>query len=238
MINRFKFKLNQYLSFLNIYKEIICIGDSHASVFDYINYNSWFSGYYFRTLIIHGATASGIQNPNSTTKARIQFDNFIDSIKNKNNFLVIQLGEVDCGFVIWYRAEKLNISAEYQLQETIFNYQKFILSCKNKIQNCIIMSAVLPTIQDNQNFGEIANLRKEVKASLVERTALTIKFNKLMEQFCVKNNILFLNIESQILDKNTKTVKKEFLNENPLDHHLSNKRFGTIILSELNKLVK
>ena len=238
MINRLKFYFNKILVSFKIADKVICIGDSHTSVFDYINYNVWFSGFFFKTKIVHGATASGIQNPNSTTQARIQFDEFIDSISMKNNFLIIQLGEVDCGFVIWYRAQKLNISVEKQLDETVTNYQKFVLTIKEKVKNCIVMSAVLPTIQDGQDFGEVANKRKEVRATLKERTKLTRSFNQMMKDFCKKNNISFLDLDHHLIDMETGMVKKIFLNEDPLDHHLSEKIFAPLIVKELKNLVK
>lgn len=57
---------------------ILCIGDSHTEVFNYIHTHKLFSGYYFNTSIVHGATASGIDNPNSKTKAKKVFDYYLN----------------------------------------------------------------------------------------------------------------------------------------------------------------
>ena len=214
------------------------MGDSHTAVFEYINGHVWFPGFFFQSLIIHGATASGLDNPNSKTQTRKKLDNFISANNFRNQALLIQLGEVDCGFVIWYRAEKYNIPVEDSLNTTLFKYQQFLMGLKNKAKRLIVMSAVLPTIQDGRYFGEIANLRREVKANLKERTALTIQFNVSMEQFCLLNNINFLNLDHLLLDNETGTVKKVFLNEDPLDHHLSNKKIYPILLSSIKSLVK
>lgn len=235
-LNRLRYFINYISSFLKISKKIVCIGDSHTAVFHFINYDSWFSGYFFKTLVVHGATASGIENPNSKTQAKTKFDAFLDANNNKKSLVLFQLGEIDCGFVIWYRSTKYDESIDEQLKQTLHNYQSYILSVKRKSKQIIVMSAILPTIQDGQEYGEVANLRKEVKATLKERTALTLRFNDLMKIFCKQNNLLFLDLENQLLDQKSNTVKKQFLNDNPLDHHLSNKKFAPIILKELDKL--
>ena len=54
------------------------IGDSHVEVFWYME----FSPYYFWKIIpkikvVHGATASGLSNPNSKTKAIVNFKYYI-----------------------------------------------------------------------------------------------------------------------------------------------------------------
>lgn len=224
------------MAFFGFSKTIICAGDSHTAVFHYINCSVWFSGYYFKTLVVHGATASGIQNPNSKTNAKIRFDDFLVAHKNKNNTVLFQLGEVDCGFVIWYRSDKYGICLDDQLKDTLKKYQDYIISQLVNFRKIIVMSAVLPTIQDGQDFGYVANLRKEIKANLQERTNLTMNFNKKMKEFCENNNISFLDIENDCFDKNTNTVKKQLLNDNVLDHHLSNKKLTPIIIKRLNKL--
>lgn len=42
------------------------------------------------------------------------------------------LGEVDCGFVIWVRSKKYNISIDNQINESITNLFNFI---KNEVLN-------------------------------------------------------------------------------------------------------
>lgn len=59
---------------------------------------------------VPGATAVGLRNPNSTTNALETFRAAL--LPRRNVIPVIHLGEVDCGFVIWYRAEKYGESLE------------------------------------------------------------------------------------------------------------------------------
>ena len=42
----------------------------------------------------------------------------------------------------------------------------------------IVVSSPLPTIRDNIDFGEYANLRREIRASQKQRTDLVLEFNR------------------------------------------------------------
>jgi hypothetical protein len=71
----------------------------------------------------------GMANPNSKTNALIYFNKKLKTM-SRNDYYVFVLGEVDCGFLIFYRAKKYNISINSQLNLSIYNYQKFLLSVK------------------------------------------------------------------------------------------------------------
>ena len=102
--------------------------------------------------------------------------------------------------------------------------------------NIIICSTPLPTIFDDQQWGEVANARREVRASLRERTDLTLKYNSSLRNFCKKNGITYLDFESDILDLNKGIVHSQFLNKNPLDHHLDSLEMFPILTSKLTQL--
>jgi hypothetical protein len=68
------------------------------------------------------------------------------------------------------------------------------------------------------DWGEVANLRKEVTASLAERTLLTIKFNDLMENFCIPEGISYLNFDSHSTD-DSGNLTESLRNPDPSDHH-------------------
>ncbi len=144
--------------------------------------------------------------------------------------ILLQLGEVDCGFVIWYYAEKYMVSIDEQLKRTLANYFEFIREIESKgFHNIIVLSAPLPTIVDGQDWGEIANARKEVKASQKERTDLTIQYNRALRAYCEKNRIVFIDTTDDMLDKDRGVIKESFLNSNALDHHIANKNYAELI---------
>jgi len=211
-------------------KSITCIGDSHTEIFNYINSEVLLPGHFFNTLVVHGATCSGIDNPNSKTNTMGIFEQYIKNHNLKNETVLVQLGEVDCGFVIWYRAQKYGISTKEQLVITLQKYQKFIDQLAIESKRVIVMSAVPPTIVDGQAFGEVANKRKEILATRKERTYLTREFNLKMHGFCSENKYFFMNLDPILIDVHTGVIKKEYLNEDPLDHHLNNRSLAPIVL--------
>jgi len=162
-------------------ESILVLGDSHAGVFGY-----WRFRYYFwrkKMIMCHvqGATASGLQNPSSKTQAAEIFQQALKEESYDRVFL--QLGEVDTGFVIWYRSNKYNVPVEEMFKQAVEQYEKLILAAKERTP-VVVFSTPLPTISDDNIWGEVANLRKDVKASQLERTTLTLKFNKAIEEFC------------------------------------------------------
>lgn len=53
------------------YQEILVLGDSHSGVFRNILFRQSFPRCFFNVVAVTGATASGLQNPNSQTQAKV-----------------------------------------------------------------------------------------------------------------------------------------------------------------------
>jgi len=208
--------------------EILVLGDSHADVLSHSDAS--IAGYVFRIVRVGGATISGLKNPNSVTQAMPIFRKAIKSYKGK--LCVILLGEVDTGFVIWLRAKKHGLNVQELCEQTAANYIDFIRSIPKEKQ-VIIISAPLPTIQD----GQIANLRKEVDASLIDRTKLTVTLNSRMESLAKKFAILYLNLDSNSLGED-ETVKRELLHSDANNHHYDPKTYLKILMPPLREIVE
>ena len=194
---------------------VLVLGDSHALVFSSEKMKALFPEYSFEVTSVGGATVSGLKNPNAVTQALPQFMAALETTTAKT--VIVMLGEVDTGFVIWYRAQKQGRSVDQMLEQALDNYQKLLLEVSRKF-HVICISTPLPTIQDDMQWGEVANLRKEVKASLAERTKLTITFNSLMEAFCSRVGISHLNLDSTSTD-DSGILKSSLRNPDSSDHH-------------------
>ncbi len=218
-------------------KEVVYVlGDSHAKVFHYINDNRDLDKVYFDVLSVGGATAMGMVNPNSKTNALKLFSNKMERA-DRNKPVIIMLGEVDTGFLIWFRALKKGLSVDSQMDLSLTNYFKFVDLLKERgFKKIYLLSAPLPTIPDNHaKYGEIARLRKEVTASLDERTQLTLKYNESLRNHAKQNNLEFIDLDKYLLgDKGV--IKKSYLNENPLDHHCDHRPYSKSIIEELYNL--
>jgi O-antigen/teichoic acid export membrane protein len=212
-------------------------GDSHAKIFSHINAIHPFSKLYFDVTPVKGATAQGLVNPNSQTNSLQIFKNKINTINNKQSILIFLLGEVDTGFVIWYRAQKYGDSVEVQLERSLANYISFLTETqKCGFQNIFVVSAPLPTIRDNQTWGDIANLRKEVTATQLERTELTLKYNSRLQDLCDTHGIKFVNFDEELLDSTTGLIKDVFLNKDRNNHHLDADQYSAICYSWVKTL--
>jgi hypothetical protein len=211
-------------------KEILVIGDSHASIFKHAKFIKRFPNHFFNVVSVGGATVSGLQNPNSKTQS---YEIFLNEYKkSKAKTIIVLLGEVDTGFVIWYRAEKYNESVTTMLNVALKNYQE-LLSFFTKNSNVICISTPLPTIKDNQSFGGVANARKDIVATQLERTKLTLEFNRKMHYFCNENSIAYVNLDQ--LSLNTSGCVNEYLLNSDLnDHHYDDLKYADLIIRNMN----
>ncbi|RXP45424.1 SGNH/GDSL hydrolase family protein [Lutibacter sp. HS1-25] len=227
---KFGFRLIDKLAF----RKVLVIGDSHAKIFNNPLFKIHFPFYAFDVCSVKGATASGLENPNSKTQAYKIFKEKLDN-PQKYFKVILLLGEVDTGFVIWYRSEKYDAPISKMFNDAIIKYTNFIADT-NKLLQPIVISTPLPTISDNNDWGEIANLRKTIKAKQLERTDLTIKFNNKIEKFCKTNNIEYVNLDKQSLGKNG-LIDDYLLNKNSNNHHYNNNNYTKLLIRNLKKIL-
>ncbi len=212
-------------------QEILVLGDSHVSIFN----NKHFRRYYLNVISVPGATVSGLENPHSKTQA---FPVFMRNIKSsKAKVIIIMIGEVDTGFVIWHRAEKYNESVNKMLNIAIINYQNFLMKLSNLDYTIICISTPLPTIKDRQNWGgEVANARKSIQATQLERTELTLTFNKMIGDFCTKKGVKFISFDQESLGDNG-LVSEKLLHKLSTDHHYDADCYANMIGQKLFSVI-
>lgn len=128
---------------LNIFKKISrrnstihILSDSHGEFFKKVDFTQFQLQPSF--CIVPGATASGLANPNSKTKALPIFKEYLKKNFRRGDIIIVELGEVDCGFTIWLRSQREEISIETQLDQTLDNFEKFLNELKSFTTNkCI-----------------------------------------------------------------------------------------------------
>lgn len=216
--------------------EIYVLGDSHCDVFNYLNRENNLNTK-FKVNMVPGATALGLVNPNSATNALNIFRESLKSIKKRKK-LIFLLGEVDTNFLIWYRHEKYLIPIKEETDRSLNNYIDFLKECISiGFKKIYVLSVPLPTIFDEQNWGEIANKRKEVKATQRERTDLTLKYNESLEEKVKVLKVSYISLDKILYNTKTGIIKNEFLNKNPLNHHLENSKYA-VVLKQAMKAMK
>ncbi|MFL7053368.1 hypothetical protein BCS65_19980 [Vibrio cyclitrophicus] len=231
MFRRQFFKIRTlYFKFFR--EEVLVLGDSHSAVFNEPLFLKEFHEYVFNVVNVGGATVSGLANPNSKTQAMPTYD--LALRKYKGNKVIVLIGEVDVGFIIWYRAKKYGSSIESTFEQVVEKYKTFLLDIQGRGLDILVIPAPLPTIADNTEMGDVANARKSIGVSQLKRTELTLEFNHVMNNFCSKNNIHNLDYDDEFLDFKTGLVNKKFLNSDPLDHHYNPRIFSRIIAEHIS----
>lgn len=207
-------------------EHVLCLGDSHMEVMRHVHV----PGVRFRVVAVPGATASGANNPNSKTQALPIFLRALQRAKPWQHILM-QLGEVDCGFVIWHRAGRHGLSIDDQLQETLASYGELISRVAGYSEHAVlVMSAPAPTITDEpHDWGQVANFRREVGATQAERTLLTLRFNKGVEQLCGRLGAVFIDATTGHINDRTGLLSQEFRRRASKDHHLASRPYARLI---------
>ncbi|MES2477108.1 MAG: SGNH/GDSL hydrolase family protein [Verrucomicrobiota bacterium] len=211
-------------------EEILVLGDSHTAIFKHPTVARAFPKSFFNVINVGGATASGLANPNSKTQASQRFaEALADSPARR---MIVMLGEVDTGFIIWYRAAKYGEPVESVMETAVTTYTAFLTDVRSRADQLLCVSTPLPTIPDGTAWGEVATARKEVTATQFERTSLTLRFNRLVREFCVANAIGFIDLDAASLGENG-LVKPALMNPDPQDHHYQADAYAKILLKPL-----
>lgn len=205
-------------------KKVIVIGDSHAKAFVTEIVTKTTPKIEWESIAVEGATLSGLNNPNSKTQAMPVFHWALS--QKQYDAVIFQLGEVDTGFVIHYRAQRDGIDIHTAAHKALENYQQLVSQASKKAP-VIVTSTCLPTIQDGEVDGLVQNARKEVKTTLRERTDLTLWFNQQMKAWCEENKITFVDFDQHTLDEN-QLLKNEYLRRTT-DHHYDLNAFSSLI---------
>ena len=214
-------------------KKVLVLGDSHTAIFSHSSLKKFFEPKYLLLVqTVGGATISGLSNPNSQTQAMPIFKNSFEAVAP--DATIIQLGEVDTGFLLWYQADKYAKSVGDMLTRCIANYTSFIRSYSGK-SGTVVLSAPLPTIKDNQDCGDVATARRDVKSSQRERTELTLHFNQAIKRFCIEHSIYFIDLDPESLGENG-LVSDTLLNADPNDHHYNASHYSALLKPHLSKI--
>lgn len=183
-----------------------------------------------------GATASGLANPDANTQARRKYFDWLKVFAHLET-VIIHLGEIDCGYVIWWRVQKYGKEVEAMLHQAITAYTELIEAVLLKDKRVIVVSAPLPTIRDGAPMmGDVASARKEVTASLFERTQLTVLFNLAVQKWCQGRGVEYINLDLDLISEYG-TVDEAFINPDPADHHYNYVPYADLLAEKLKGFI-
>lgn len=201
-------------------RQLLAIGDSHLEALKLAADLRILNVEHAHFLSVPGATVIGLRNPNSSTDALNLFRSFL-SLHTADSHLLVHLGEVDCGFVMWWRAQKYGEDVCNQFRESICAYRQFLSDIiKVGFKRICLTGASLPTIDDHINMSEVANKRSEIVVGIVERTQLTLRYNRAVRKLAREMKLSYFDITESVLSRSSGVVHEFFRNPDPRDHHL------------------
>ena len=215
--------------------KILVIGDSHSKIFNQYSGNE----FEFTVKAVDGATVRGAINPNTTTNSLNIFRECLQEYTNFDKIFIV-LGEVDCGYLIWYKFLYEDLDPQEQMKESIGKLKQFT---QNEIiqyfspNNIFLISSTPPVIENNVNPKFLAGARSKVTTPIEDRLKLTLDYNQSLNQMAKELKCHYLDITPHILDYQIKRVKKEWLREDPNDHHLNHKTID-LWINEFKTIIK
>lgn len=216
---------------------LVALGDSHLEALKFaasLNILNIGSAHFS---IVPGATVIGLRNPNSLTDAIGIFKSSL-STQPIDSHVLVHLGEVDCGFVIWWRAQKYGESVEKQFQDSIDAYRQFLVEILEMgFSRLCIAGASLPTISDDANMGEVANKRAEINIGIKQRTELTFRYNRALVELAKNFKINYFDISDVVIDRSSHLVHDFFRNPDLGDHHLDTQKVAGIWATKCNAFI-
>lgn len=197
------------------------LGDSHVRYLKRAAKYGLLAPHTLSGVEVGGATAVGMRNPNAKTNALGRFREWIQD-KPREAAVVLHLGEVDCGFVIWYRATKYDEPVEVQMMNSLDAYFEFVDELlRLGFSKIIITAATLPTITDSDQIGEVVVKRSAITATQLERTELTLRYNAILRERAEQRGLHFIDIAPAVLNPETGVVDTRMRNPVPTDHHMN-----------------
>jgi hypothetical protein len=216
---------------------VVCLGDSHIQIFQHVATAGLLPHAWFSVCCVVGATAQGMVNPFSVTDALSTFRSRLEMAEAWQP-VVFQLGEVDCGFLVWYRAQRDGISVESQVETSLANYRAFLDEVTARgFGDVYVLSVPLPTIRDGQDWGEVAHARRTITATQSERTELTLRYNERLAEICAECSAVFVDVTSFQLDPATGLVADSLLNPDRANHHLNPAPYARVVAEKLEAVL-
>lgn len=201
---------------------ILVLADSHAGVFEYAFDHNLLAPHLLNCEIVAGATAGGLNNDYSVTAAFAKFQAALRRFATYD-VVVIMLGEVDCSFALWHRAEQRGETAFEQIPRAIQGIERLLDWGMQQHAQChfVLAGGILPTIRDDQIDQQEHELRRSVRATQRERSDLVRAFNQALADLATRRGLPYIDITAQTIDPERGVLRDEFLVQEMVDHHQS-----------------
>jgi hypothetical protein len=211
------------------YRPIFCMGDSHVPVWNYVDMYAASLFPRFVPFVVRGATALGLANPNSKTNALNEYRAVLARLPRSSKVL-FNLGEVDCGFLIWLIASRESQSVDVVFERAFSSYTRFLGQTADQGFSVMVAAAPMPTIGDGEPVGDVARLRAGVRATQAQRTEMTRRWNSALKCFCDSHRMTFIDTDHFLLDPEAGLIRAVYKHSDPGNHHLDEHSYAAALL--------
>lgn len=216
---------------------ILILGDSHAGVFEYLFDHDLLAPHLLNCEIVGGATACGLNNDRSVTGA---FAIYQRSLQRFADFevVVIMLGEVDCSFAFWNRAQRHGETVIDQIPRAIQGIERLLAwgTSQSARQRFVLAGSILPTIRDDQ-IDQQYEVRRSVRASQRERTELVLGYNEALRRLAAQRSCPYMDITAPTIDPDTGLLRQKYLVRDKVDIHQSQPMTAGLWASEMRRVL-
>ena len=212
---------------------LICLGDSHSSVFSQEEkiISQWPIKDFkflskFKPIRIGPATAYNLENKLPLLNKALNRTFYF-----QNSFVLFCFGEVDIRAHLIKQSKLQNKNVDLLIKECV---NRYICTIKKVKPYRKIKKAVFAPIA---SWSDAKPYNGPSYGSNIDRNIVTRKFNKYLEEQCIKNNLIFISIFEEMLNKDG-TTNPDFLDDFGAGIHLNQKSMP-IILKKLkqNKII-
>lgn len=220
-------------------RRVLVLGDSHCGVFEYCFDHGLLAPHWVNCEIAGGATAYGLNNDASASGAWQKFDRALQRFADFD-VVVIMLGECDCSFALWKKAERSAVAPETLIGHSLAGIRRLIGRIRDDTavpgRQIIVAGAILPTVDDGTAARQGNLLRREIKASQAERTRLVLAFNEQLGRLAAELGVAYFDLTAQTRDPASGLIDRRFVAD-PEDHHISHPASARLWSGTLSSLL-
>lgn len=209
-------------------RRVLVLGDSHSGIFEYSFDHGFLAPHWINCEIVGGATAYGLNNDASVTGA---WQKYVSALKRHPRFdvVVIVLGECDCSYALWKKAEKLGVTPTDLIEHSMRGIRRLVAlaSPGRCLHDIVLVGSILPSIEDHMVKTQAIELRREIAATQLERTKLVLDYNRALSQISRELGVCYFDLTDRTIDQQTGLLDRRF-EAAPDDHHISHVAAGKL----------
>jgi hypothetical protein len=212
------------------------VGDSHTSLFQWIQKRNLCPDFSFNVLLVKGATAYGATSLLSRSQFIAKASEFITCRQREERVVFIMLGEIDCNIAARIHAEQKQVTLGKHLEhaaEKVVDFASRIVRPVMSDSRVVLLHPTLPCVKDEHLSRGIKSRRFGCEP-LRCRTSNTHVFCYHLSRIAADNNLVTESINDLIVDKDTGLLRKEYMRADG-GHHLRNRQSYGLWLSRIEK---